>query len=59
MTHGAKKCTKIVQRDRTVVADPDLEITGGGGGGGGAKKFFSVLRFSIWPINKGDPGLLP
>ena len=31
VTHGTKKCTKIVQRDRTVVADPDLEITGGWG----------------------------
>ena len=58
MTHGAKTCTKIVQRDRTAVADPDLEITGGEAGGG-AKKFFSALRFSIWPINKGDPGPLP
>ena len=34
----AKKCTKIVRRDCTAVAEPDLEITGGGVGG--SKEFF-------------------
>ena len=44
------------------VANPDLQIRGvagggcGGGGGGLKKIFFSALRASFWPKNKGEPG---
>ena len=49
VTHGAKKCTKIVQRYRTAVADPYLEITGGEGGGGVQRNFFRpfVSQFGL------------